>query len=92
MRNAHLIIHGKVQGVFFRESVKRMANSYGITGWIRNTSEGTVELSARGSDESIEKLLKWCESGPKHAEVDRVEEIQDNNEEFFEDFIIKFDN
>ncbi|MEJ7736177.1 MAG: acylphosphatase [Chitinophagaceae bacterium] len=70
MSTVHLIIHGKVQGVFYRASAKRMAEQSNIKGWIRNSPEGNVEIIAQGADEQVEKFIHWCKQGPSGARVD----------------------
>lgn len=68
----HAIVSGKVQGVFYRESTRQMAQSLSITGWVKNNSNGTVELIACGSKEHIEKLISWLHEGPPAARVTEV--------------------
>ena len=68
----HLIIEGRVQGVWFRESMRRQALSQGVTGWVRNRRDGTVETVAEGPEEAIQKFVAWCHQGPSAARVDRV--------------------
>lgn len=66
-------ITGLVQGVFYRGSTQEAARGRGLVGWVRNTEDGAVELEAEGPRPQVEALLRWCESGPPAAEVDRVE-------------------
>jgi acylphosphatase len=66
---AHIIVHGKVQGVCFRASTQTKALEFNLTGWVRNLSDGTVEVHAEGSRGSIEKLIKWCQKGPPSAKI-----------------------
>jgi acylphosphatase len=68
----HLIIEGRVQGVWFRESTRRQALSLGVTGWVRNLPNGAVEAVAEGPEEAIQKFVAWCHRGPTAARVDRV--------------------
>ena len=70
---AHLIIHGRVQGVFFRYSTKEAADPLGVTGWVRNRRDGTVEVVAEGEKERVEELVNWCHHGPPHSRVTDVE-------------------
>lgn len=67
-----LVISGKVQGVFYRATAKDMAVSLGITGWVKNMSDGNVEIKASGSKENLEKFIAWCRRGPKNAAVENV--------------------
>jgi len=69
----HLKIHGLVQGVYFRESLSREARAHGITGWVRNRRDGTVEALLQGDQTAVETLTAWCRVGPGSARVDRVE-------------------
>lgn len=68
----HAVVSGKVQGVFFRDSTKRLADHLNVTGWIKNCANGTVELVACGAPANIEKLIAWLHQGPKNAHVDNV--------------------
>lgn len=68
----HLIIKGRVQGVYYRASAKEAADKLGITGWVKNTPDGNVEILAQGSDEAIDKFIDWCKQGPEHAIVKEV--------------------
>lgn len=70
----HLIIHGRVQGVFFRESMCRQAAALGVAGWVRNRNDGTVEAEVEGSPEAVAAMLMWAKRGPDAASVTRVEE------------------
>ena len=70
---AHVLISGRVQGVFFRMETKRVAENYGVFGWVRNLSDGKVEAVFEGNKESVDAMLKWCDKGPAHAKVDRVD-------------------
>jgi acylphosphatase len=72
MSTVHLLIKGKVQGVFYRATARRIAKEIGITGWIRNSSEGDVEVMASGRDEAIQRFTEWCKRGPEMAEVTEV--------------------
>ena len=65
----HLFISGAVQGVFFRDSAKQVAQSMGITGYVRNMQDGRVELVAEGEKDSIDRLVQWCRKGPPSAIV-----------------------
>lgn len=71
MRSVHIIISGKVQGVFFRATAKRVADELNLSGWVRNTSED-VEVRATGADEDIAQFIEWCHHGPERANVSSV--------------------
>ena len=68
-----VIVHGRVQGVFFRDTARRMAQSRGVGGWVRNTPEGTVEAVFEGQAEAVESMVRWCEEGPRGALVERAD-------------------
>ncbi len=69
----HLVIHGRVQGVGFRASLAFEAQQLGVTGWVRNRRDGTVEAMIQGSDEAVAGLIDWSRQGPPGAHVSRVE-------------------
>jgi acylphosphatase len=69
---AHLVVNGRVQGVFFRAETRDQAAVLGLTGWVKNRPDQSVEAVAEGSREKIEKLIDWCRQGPPRAEVSDV--------------------
>jgi len=85
-----LIIEGRVQGVWFRDSTRRQAVMFGVTGWVRNRPEGTVEILAEGEENAVEKLVAWCRRGPSGAKVDRLREEREPWQGQFESFDITF--
>ena len=70
-----LVIHGRVQGVWFRESTRKQAVELGVSGWVKNRVDGTVEALIEGPEDSVKKLIDWCHKGPPYAKVDQVDEI-----------------
>lgn len=70
----HLIVKGRVQGVFFRLYAKNTAKKLGITGWVRNNPNGTVEIVAEGTKSALETLLEKCRNGSVWSKVDEIEE------------------
>ncbi len=68
-----LVIHGRVQGVFFRDSLRECAESHGVAGWTTNRDDGSVEAVLEGPREAVQAVVSFCESGPPHAQVERVE-------------------
>ncbi|HEY9146010.1 MAG TPA: acylphosphatase [Thiobacillus sp.] len=73
MKTQRLRIHGRVQGVWFRESMRVEAERLNVAGWVRNTADGAVEAVIQGPAEAVETLIEWARSGPPLARVDRVE-------------------
>jgi acylphosphatase len=72
-----VVVHGRVQGVFFRDSTRRLAEHHGVAGWVRNTREGTVEAVFEGAPDDVERLVAYCRRGPRGAEVAEVEELDE---------------
>jgi len=85
---AHVIISGRVQGVWFRSSTKDKAKELGIKGWVRNTLDGKVEAVFEGPREKVEKIIKWCHKGPVLARVIDVNVEWEEYKGEFEDFKI----
>jgi acylphosphatase len=71
-RRIHVVVQGRVQGVFFRRATVETAGRLGVTGWVRNRTDGGVELEAEGTEEAVEALLAFCRRGPEAARVDEV--------------------
>jgi acylphosphatase len=68
-----VIVHGRVQGVFFRDSMGRLAQQRGVSGWVANRWDGTVEAVLEGDDEAVERLVEFAHQGPRGAQVESVE-------------------
>jgi acylphosphatase len=68
----HLLISGEVQGVFFRASTRKAASDLGVTGWVRNTPEGMVEVVAEGRKPLLDRLIEFCKRGPEGAMVEET--------------------
>jgi acylphosphatase len=73
MRCRHFLVTGRVQGVFYRASTQQAAQRLGLSGWVRNLSDGRVELLACGSETALAELEKWLWQGPANARVERVD-------------------
>ncbi len=73
MKRATVVVHGSVQGVFFRVEARDRARSLGLAGWVRNARNGTVEAAFEGDAERVESMVDWCRRGPAGARVDEVE-------------------
>ena len=68
-----MVARGRVQGVWFRESMRREAEALGVTGWVRNCADGSVEAVVQGSADAVGALLEWARHGPEAAEVAGLE-------------------
>ncbi|MGD0211403.1 MAG: acylphosphatase [Desulfomonilia bacterium] len=90
MNALHLIIRGRVQGVWFRASTQEVANQLGIKGWVRNTPDGAVEAHIQGEDSSVEKMISWCYQGPQGARVDHIDISRVNPDEEYTAFNIRY--
>lgn len=77
MIRRRVVLHGFVQGVFFRDTLRRQAASLGVSGWARNTREGTVEAVFEGEPDAVERMVALSREGPHGARVDRVEVVDE---------------
>lgn len=77
LKRTRVLVHGFVQGVFFRENVRRHAEAARLAGSVRNTSDGTVEAVFEGDPDSVDELVLYCRRGPRGARVDRIEVIEE---------------
>lgn len=73
MSGVRVVVHGRVQGVGFRISARRAATAAGVSGWVRNRPDRTVEAVVGGEEDAVETMLAWLREGPPAARVDRVE-------------------
>jgi acylphosphatase len=86
MHRVHLIVSGRVQGVFFRQHTVERARGLGLTGWVKNCRDGTVEVMAEGKQEQLQKLVDWCHRGPRGAVVTKVQVAWEPGKGEFDDF------
>ena len=86
----HLFIKGKVQGVFFRQTTKVMAEKKNVTGWVKNLHDGRVEAVLEGNDIDVSEVVEWCHEGPVNAVVDDVEIITEQYKGEFSKFDILY--
>ncbi|MGH3028036.1 MAG: acylphosphatase [Gaiellaceae bacterium] len=75
-----VVVHGLVQGVFFRDTVRRQAQSRGVAGWVRNNRDGTVEAVFEGEPGAVERLVSFVHEGPSGAVVERVDVVDEEDE------------
>lgn len=90
MKQACIIVSGRVQGVYFRSSARDYAHQLGLTGWVRNCPNGSVEALVEGEQNQLRKFITWCHSGPPSARVTNVTiEWQEASPEFV-DFVVRY--
>ena len=87
---AHVIVHGRVQGVFFRYETQQAATQRDVVGWVRNLSDGTVEAVFEGVEENVYSALEWCKQGPPAAKVNKIDISWVEPEEQYNRFEIRY--
>jgi acylphosphatase len=80
VKRTRVVVHGQVQGVFFRDTTRRMATSRGLAGWVRNNPDGSVEAVFEGDDDAVASMVDFCREGPRGARVERVEDHDEEPE------------
>lgn len=90
MVRSSVVVHGLVQGVAFRHHTCRRALELGVTGWVRNLPDGSVECMFEGDEAAVNALVEWCRSGPPAARVDRLDVRADTYRSEFDSFLITF--
>jgi acylphosphatase len=80
MGRRRIIVRGRVQGVFFRESMRRLARQRGVSGWVSNRPDGTVEAVLEGDDAALERLVEFAHRGPRGAQVESVDVFSEEPE------------
>lgn len=88
MVRRRVVVHGNVQGVFFRDSTRQKAQSRGVAGWVRNRADGTVEALFEGDPEAVGAMVEFARSGPSHADVERVD-VSDEEPEGLRGFDVR---
>jgi acylphosphatase len=73
MVRRRVVVHGRVQGVFFRDSTRERARAHGVAGWVANRSDGALEAVLEGESEDVDRVVRFLETGPPRAEVERIE-------------------
>lgn len=71
-KTLHLIVHGRVQGVYFRQSMLEEAERLGVSGWVRNLPDRTVEATVQGEADAVDAIVSWAQRGPMMASVEKV--------------------
>lgn len=87
---AHVLIKGRVQGVFFRSEIRSQAYGLGLTGWVRNRWDGNVEAFFEGEDQKVRKMITWCHKGPPAAVVEDVEVKWEEYKGEFTSFSVRY--
>jgi acylphosphatase len=72
-KRVRVVVHGRVQGVFFRDTCRRQAAAAGVAGWVRNAADETVEAAFEGDPAAVDRMVEWCRTGPRHARVTGVD-------------------
>jgi acylphosphatase len=80
MIRRRVVVHGQVQGVFFRDSTRRLAEREGVAGWVRNRADGAVEAVFEGEPAAVERLVRFACEGPRGAQVERVDVAEEEPE------------
>jgi len=86
----HVVIAGRVQGVWFRASIRDKAQQLGLKGWVKNIPGGDVEAVFDGEEKLVNEMVEWCHHGPPMAEVENVKIKKEQSSNDFDDFLIKY--
>ncbi len=87
---AHVLISGKVQGVFFRSNTEDKVKELGLKGWVKNLPDGRVEAVFEGEEKVVNEMVEWCKKGPRFANVSKVDVEFKNARNEFNDFEIRY--
>jgi acylphosphatase len=88
MIRRRVVVHGHVQGVFFRDSTRRLAERERVAGWVRNRADGAVEAVFEGEPDAVERLIRFAREGPRGAQVERVD-VSDEEPEGLTGFSVR---
>ena len=80
MIRRRVVVAGRVQGVFFRDTTRRRAQAAGLAGWVANRPDGAVEAVFEGDRAAVDRLVEFCRRGPSRAEVDSVDVVDEEPE------------
>jgi acylphosphatase len=89
MKRVRILIEGRTQGINFRYYTQQQAQKLGLAGFVRNLSDGRIEIDAQGDDESVEEMLTWCQEGPQSAQLKSILFRYDEPSEHVSDFIVR---
>ncbi len=90
MRQARIIVKGRVQGVFFRHNTSRKARELGLKGFVRNLDNGDVEILAQGKEQDLDELIRFCHKGPPASDVQKVDVSYEDFKKNFHDFSVRY--
>ncbi|GAN31735.1 MAG: acylphosphatase [Candidatus Brocadia sinica] len=90
MTRAHVYVHGRVQGVFFRASTRDMARVFGVKGWVKNCVDGGVEAVFEGKKDAVDKMVTWCRKGPVVAFVENIDVCWEEYSDEFDEFSVVY--
>ncbi len=90
-KRIHLVVRGRVQGVFFRATAQREARQHGLTGWVKNRKDKSVEMVVEGEEDAVKDFLGWAQHGPSTARVDKIDTKWRSYTGEFSDFRIASD-
>jgi len=90
LKQAHVYVSGRVQGVFFRQGTRNKAVSEGVSGWVRNLGDGRVEAVFEGDADAVERMVNWCRVGPEGARVDGLMSEISRNIEGLTGFSVRY--
>jgi len=88
IKQYHLLISGRVQGVGYRVSAYEKGQQLGLTGWVRNRADGRVEMQIQGEQAQLQQMIEWADNGPRFAEVKNIELLEQAISDEFNDFQI----
>lgn len=89
-KQVHIIVRGRVQGVFYRACAREEANKLNITGWTKNREDGAVEIIAEGEEKDLKRFVDWCKQGPPASNVTDIQSSFSEATNEFESFNIKY--
>ena len=87
---AHILVTGKVQGVYYRQNTMETAKANKVTGWVRNLDDGSVEAVLEGDESDVRRVIEWCKKGPPKAEVKNVDAKFEGHTGEFSDFTVSY--
>lgn len=90
MKSVHVVVSGRVQGVFFRAETENKATSLDLTGWVRNLPDGKVDAVFEGEEENVNVMINWCRKGPRFASVTNLEVVEKAYQGEFQNFSIRY--